>query len=190
MYSEQLVLRDAVIDSTHHKTQEGKVQTRIQVHGSLNQEVADVLGIKSLVFAHNGTPKDGFSTLQLDTGCAPFRAVFEADPALKQSFEITSGDSTDRFVLERQEGGLKLKMRLNYHGDPHAALAYTVAVGNFESKLKIVPLQSTLDTKPADEESKQEPEPAPATAPASAETVRQAMAGGRRKSNRRQAGLQ
>ncbi len=193
MYSEQIVLRDAVIDSIHCKTEDGKVQSRIQVHGSLTQEVADVLGAKSLLFAHNGTPKEGFSSLALNTGCAAFRALFEADPALKQSFELVSGDSTDRYIVERLEDGiLKVKLRLNYHGDPHAALAYIVAIGNAESKLKIVPLQATMDGEDraktnaeyADEDDADEADeesPIIAEAKVAREAVRQRLISGRKR---------
>ena len=158
MYSEPITIRDFITRSIHIKSADGKCQTRVQGDGTLTQEVAETLGAKSLVFAPNGTPKEGFSSLQLDTGCGAFRAVFQADPALKQSFEVPSGDSSDQYTVERQEEGLlKLKLRLNYHGDPHQAVAYLAAVGNAESLLKIVPLQSEINTE-ADEEDNEEAE--------------------------------
>jgi hypothetical protein len=190
MYSEPITLRDAVITAIHLKTEDGKVQSRIQVHGSLNQEVADILGAKSLLFAINGTPKEGYSVMRLNTGCASFRATFEADPALKQAFELASGDSTDRYIVERQaEGVLKLKLRLNYHGDPHQALAYITAVGNSESLLRIVPLQTELDEDEDEDEDRPKRNDEylsekPVVVPA--EAVRQSLIGHRR-SARKQA---
>jgi hypothetical protein len=178
MFSDQIVLRDAVIDSIHYKTEDGKVQGRVQLHASLTQEAGEILGVKSVVFANNGTPKDGFSTLALDTGCAAFRAVFNADPSLKQSFELVSGDSTDRYIVERQaEGHLELKLRLNFHGDPHPALAYIVAVGNAESLLKIVPLQSEIKPAEGDERRPQKNDEYLSEKPVvvSAEAVRQRL---------------
>jgi hypothetical protein len=152
MFSEQVTFRDAVIDSIHCKTQDGKVQSRILAHVSLSQEAAEVLGVKSLVFAENGTPKEGFHSLALDTGCAAFRALFE-HPELKQSFEIATGDSTDSYVVQRmEEGRLKLKLRLNYHGDPHPAIAFINSVGNAESRLKIIPLQGELSAEEDEDE--------------------------------------
>ena len=199
MYSEPITLRDAVIDSIHLKTEDGKVQSRIQVHGSLNQEVADILGAKSLLFATNGTPKEGYSVIQLKTGCAAHRATFQADEALKQSFEILSGDSSDRYIVERQaEGLLMLKLRLNYHGDPHQALAYVMAVGNSESLLKIVPLQSEMAVDEEDEKGEDEVEERPKKNDeylsdelpfAPVETVRQELIGHRRAGKKRAGSL-
>jgi hypothetical protein len=146
MFSKPIEVWDAQITSVHLKTEDSKVQTRIMVTGSLDADLAEDLGARHVLFSDNGTPKQGYSKLQLDTRCQSFRAVFEADPALKQSFEILAGDSTDRYIVERQaDGVLQLKLRLNYHGDPHHALAYIMAVGDSQSILKIVPLQQELD---------------------------------------------
>ena len=111
--------------------------------------------------------------------------MFEADPSLKQSFELISGDSTDRYVVERgAEGVLRLKLRLNYHGDPHEVLAYVGVVGSGESMLKIVPLQTTIDNAKASKEDDKEEAP-----PVPKETVRQAMTGSRG-TKRAKAGVQ
>ena len=79
MFSKPIEIWDAVITAIHHNVEDGAVQSRILVTGTLNPDLADELGTKTLVFASNGTPKGGFSKLELDTGCAAFRAVFEAD---------------------------------------------------------------------------------------------------------------
>ncbi len=185
MFSKPIEIWDAVITAIHHKVEDGAVQSRILVTGTLNPDLADELGTRTLVFASNGTPKGGFSKLELDTGCAAFRAVFEADPSLKQSFELISGDSTDRYIVERgAEGVLRLKLRLNYHGDPHEVLAYVGVVGSGESMLKIVPLQTTIDNAKASKEDDKEEAP-----PVPKETVRQAMTGSR-VTKRARAGVQ
>lgn len=159
MFSEPVLFRDAVIDSAHLKTQDGKVQTRVTIHASLTQETSELLGVKSLVYAPNGTPKEGFVSLDLDTGCAACRIVVE-HPELKQSFEIPTGDSTDQYVLERlDEGRLKLKLRINYHGDPLPLADFVTKVGNAESRLKIVPLQSEIPLGKADEKRAREMSP-------------------------------
>lgn len=146
MISEPFTLRDAVITAIDNTMKDGKVQARVHVYGTLNQEVAAVLGAQSLCFANNGTPKEGFKSLQLDTGCAAFRAVIQADPALKQNFELSSGDHTDSYVVRRQaEGHLKLELRLNYHGSSIHLQAFWEAVGSSELLLKIVPLQVEMD---------------------------------------------
>jgi hypothetical protein len=143
MYTEPLQLWDAVITAISHRIKDGLVTTRIMVTATLNQDTGNQLDVGSLVFNENGTPKAGFP-LDLSTGCAAFRALFEADPALKQSFELT-GDATDNYVIERgTEGAMQLDLRLNHHGDPHAALAYVLAIGNGESFLTITPLQESL----------------------------------------------
>jgi hypothetical protein len=145
MFSEPIEIWDATIAAINHKVTDGVMASRILVSGTLNPALAKELEIKTLVFLPNDAPKDGFTKLELSTGCQAFRAVFEADPALKQSFEI-NGDSTNNYVVERQaEGVLRLKLRLNYHGDPHQALAFVLAVGSGASMLKIVPLQRELD---------------------------------------------
>jgi hypothetical protein len=153
MYSNEIEIPKAVITAIHHKVEDDKVQTRITVTGTLLPDLAERLGARDLIFAENGTPKGGFSSLALDTGCAAFRAIFEADPALKQSFELTSGDSTDQYTVTRlAECVMQLKLRLNYHGDPHRAVAYVMAIGNGDSRLRIVPLQTEIPAKDEPEE--------------------------------------
>ena len=147
MFAEPIEVWDAVITAVSHKIKDGLVSSRILFTGTLNEDLADALGAKTLVFTSNGTPKEGFSKLELSTGCAACRALFEADPALKQSFEL-NGDSSDNYVIERQaEGVLRLKARLNYHGDPYQVLGYVLAVGSGESVLKITPLQTELEAE-------------------------------------------
>lgn len=159
MYSTEVEISDAVITAIHHKIADDKVQTRITVTGMLLPDLAERLSARDLIFAGNGTPKGGFSSLSLDTGCAAFRAVFEADPALRQSFELTSGDSTDQYTVARlAEGVMQLKLRLNYHGDPHQALAYVMAIGSGQSKLRIVPLQTEMPAKVDEPEEEEDQE--------------------------------
>jgi hypothetical protein len=146
MYSQPVEISDAVITAISHKMKDGSLVCRILVVGELSWRLAAELDVRGLVFLENGAPKQGFAKLELSTGCAAFRAVFEADPALKQSFEIT-GDSSDKYVIERgAEDVLRLKFRLNYSGgDPHKALAYMLAVGDSASLVRIIPLQQELD---------------------------------------------
>jgi hypothetical protein len=120
MYSNEIEIPKAVITAIHHKVEDDKVQTRITVTGTLLPDLAERLGARDLIFAENGTPKGGFSSLALDTGCAAFRAI--------------------------------LKLRLNYHGDPHRAVAYVMAIGNGDSRLRIVPLQTEIPAKDEPEE--------------------------------------
>lgn len=111
---------------------------RVSVSGLLTRELATELGCQDLVFLDNGAPRQGFTKFDLDVECGAFRAFFEADPELKQRFEL-AGDS---FVVKRTDNGLfQLSWRMNYHGDPHPALAYLEAVGGADSALRIVPLE-------------------------------------------------
>lgn len=151
MFNNQIEIWHTQIAALNHKVKDGTVHSRLLVAGVLDTKLAEDLGIKNLVFANNGTPKEGFSKLELSTNCHAFRAVFEAE-GLRQTFEIT-GDNTDNFLVERvtdeKHGSFRLKFRLNYHGDPHQALAYVLAVGSAESSLKVVPLQQELDASDA-----------------------------------------
>jgi hypothetical protein len=159
MYSEQITIARAVITAIHLKVEDSKIQTRIIASGAMSPELAQQIGARSLIYAENGTPKGGYTAAKLDTGCAAFRAVFEADPALKQSFELLSGDSTDSYVVTREaDGALKLKFRLNYHGDPHQAIAFVQMVGNAECSLKITPLQTEIPANAKDEDDEDEEE--------------------------------
>lgn len=154
MYSSEVEIPNAVITAIHYKIEDDKIQTRISVTGTLLPDLAEHFGARNLIFADNGTPKGGFLALSLDTGCAAFRAIFEADPALKQSFELSSGDSTDQYTVKRlAEGVMQLRLRLNYHGEPHQVLAYAAAIGNGKSRLRIIPLQTEMPaTAEADHE--------------------------------------
>ena len=148
MFSKPIEIWDVIIPSISHKNRDGTVMTRISVTGTLNPALAKELGIEDLIFHKNGTPKGGFSSLALDTGCAAFRATIEAEQ-LKQQFELVSGDSTDSYVVQRMdEGVMQLRLRLNYHGDPHLPVAFVKAVGNAEAILRITPLQSEIDPNP------------------------------------------
>jgi hypothetical protein len=182
MFSEPIAIWDAAITAISHKLKDGVLTSHIIVTGTLNEDLAEELDVESLVFAANGAPKQGFEKLELSTGCQAFRAVFEADPALKQSIEIT-GDSTDNYLVERtSEGALRLKCRLNYHGDPHQVLAYVLAVGSGESHLKIVPLQTELETAQESEVSikVRRPDGTVHEEPVAKETVRQALGASRK----------
>lgn len=191
MYSDEVQISDAVITAIHHKIEDDNLQTRISVTGTLLPDLAERLGCRDVIFAKNGTPKGGYSTVQLDTGCKAYRAVFQSDPALKQTFELMSGDSTDRYVAERvADGVIKLKFRLNYHGVPHEAIAYVLAIGSGESRLKIVPLQTEIapaaaeDEKPRQRTVDEYLSDAPVVV--ASETVRNAM---NRRTARRHAGV-
>jgi len=146
MFSAPVEIWDATVTAIHHKMKDGVLSSRLTVAGTLDESLAKELGANSLVFAENGTAKEGFSKLELSTGCAAFRALFQPDPVLKHDVEIT-GDSTDNYLVERKtKGGLKLKFRINYHGDPHQMLAYVMAIGSGEAHLRITPLQKELET--------------------------------------------
>lgn len=150
MFSEPITLRNAVLRDVHNQMSNGKLQTRIVCVGTLSQELAELLGAKTIVYRENGTPREGFQELKLDTSCAAFRAVFEADPALKQSFELASGDSSDQYRIKRMEdGSLQLSLRLNFHsGDVYRLFSYWTALGDGDSLLKITPLQTAIADKP------------------------------------------
>jgi hypothetical protein len=135
-----ITLRAVQITALAHRLKEGILLHRLSVSGLLTRELAAELGCQDLVFLDNGTPKHGFTKFDLDVECGAFRASFEADPDLKQRFELT-GDSCESFVVKRTDNGLfQLSWRMNYHGDPHPALAYLEAVGGGDAALRIVPL--------------------------------------------------
>lgn len=145
MFSEPIELYDAVITAVSHKVKDGGVNSRLIVLCTLSPGLAEELDAASLVFAANGTPKEGFDRLELSTGCASFRAIFEAPKQVKQSFEM-NGDSVNHMSVDRKPDGiLQLRLRLNYHGDPHTALGFVMAVGSMECLCKIIPLQRELE---------------------------------------------
>lgn len=141
MMDKTITLKAVQIGAIAHRLKEGTLLHRLSVSGLLTREFAGDLGCQDLIFLENGAPKQGFTKFDLDVECGVFRASFEADPDLKQRFEMT-GDSCDSFVVKRTDNGLfQLSWRMNYHGDPHPALAYLEAVGGADSALKIVPLE-------------------------------------------------
>lgn len=145
MFTDKISLGDAQISGIVHKLKDGVLTSRILVSATLTEGIAEELECKGLVFTPNGIAKEGWSKLELSTGCASCRAVFQAAPELKQEFELDA-DAADNFVVERQaEGRLRLKLRLNYHGDPYKPLAYVLAVGSGESWLEITPLQKEIE---------------------------------------------
>ncbi len=146
MLDKPITLKAVQITALAHRLKEGILLHRLAVSGLLTRELAADLGCQDLVFLENGTPKRGFTKFDLDVECGAYRASFEADPDLKQRFEIT-GDSCETFVVKRTEtGSFLLSWRMNYHGDPHPALAYLEAVGGADSALQIVPLEQQLFT--------------------------------------------
>jgi len=141
MMDKTITLKSVQIGAIAHRLKEGTLLHRLSVSGLLTRELATDMGCQDLIFLENGAPKQGFTKFDLDVECGAFRASFEADPVLKQRFEMT-GDSCDSFVVKRTDDGLFLLFwRMNYHGDPHPALAYLEAVGGADSALRIVPLE-------------------------------------------------
>ncbi len=141
MLDKPISLEAVQITALAHRLKEGMLLHRLAVTGLLTRELAADLGCQDLVFLENGTPKQGFSKFDLDVECGAFRATFEADPDLKQRFELT-GDSCEDFVVKRtDDGSFQLSWRMNYRGDPRPALAYLEAVGGGGSALQIVPLE-------------------------------------------------
>jgi hypothetical protein len=144
MFSEAVEVWDATISAIQHRIKDGTVSTRLMVAGELNESLADRLGCKDLCYAKNGTPKGGFSSVELDTGCQSCRVMFEPDPALKQQLELNI-DQADNFLVERNgDGKFRLKLRLHCMGEPFAALGYVLAVGTSPAVLTITPLQQEL----------------------------------------------
>jgi hypothetical protein len=144
MSKESLLIRQAQILSISHKLKDGRLSHSLAISGTLDPALARELGCEELVFLHNGAPRQGFPQLPLDTACGAFRATFEADPALRQEFEMT-GDTCDRFLVKRsQTGSLLLNLRLNWHGDPHPALAYVAVVGSAASTVSLTLLEQQV----------------------------------------------
>ena len=132
-----ILINQAQIHSINHKLKDGRLSHSILISGALDENLARELGCEELVYLKNGTPRQGFPQLPLDVSCGAFRVRFEADPDLHQQFEI-AGDTCDRFLVKRNENGsLQLRLRLNFHGDPHPALAYAEVVGNGRSTLSL-----------------------------------------------------
>ncbi len=141
MLDKPITWKAVQITAVAHRLKDGILLHRLSVSGLLTQELAADLGCQDLVFLENGAPKQGFTKFDLDVECGAFRANFEADPDLKQRFELT-GESCEGFVIKRTEtGAFVLSWRMNYHGDPHPALAYLEAVGGGDSALRIIPLE-------------------------------------------------
>ena len=141
MLNKPITLKALRITTLAHRLKEGMLLHRLALTGLLTRELAVDLGCQDLVFLENGAPKQGFTKFDLDVECGAFRASFEADSDLKQRFELT-GDSCESFVVKRTEtGSFLLSWRMNYHSDPHPALAYLEAVGGADSGLQIVPLE-------------------------------------------------
>ena len=141
MLDKPITLKAVQITALAHRLKEGILLHRLAVSGLLTRELAADLGCRDLVFLEKGAPKQGFKKFDLDVECGAYHASFEADPDLKQRFELT-GDSCESFVVKRTEAGsFLLSWRMNYHGDPHPALAYLEAVGGADSALQIVPLE-------------------------------------------------
>ena len=169
MIEYRIQIKQVQITTVTHKLKDGVMTHSLSVATHLDQKLAQYLGCADLVFLQNGMPRQGFPQLPLDAEYGAFRAVFEADPELRQQFEIT-GDSCDGFVVKRNENGsLSLRFRLHYHGNPHPALGYLEVVGSGGSTLALSPLEQeelfvtdaeSARTKTA-EDSGPEPEPEP-----------------------------
>ena len=141
MFDKAITFKAVQITAVAHRLKEGILLHKLSVSGLLTRELATELGCEDLIFLDTGAPKQGFTKFELDVECGAFRASFEADPDLKQRFEVT-GDACESFVVKRTENGVfQLSWRMNYHGDPHPALAYLEAVGSGDSALQIVPLE-------------------------------------------------
>jgi hypothetical protein len=172
----RIYIKQVQITAVSHKLKDGIMTHSLSVSGHLDQKLAQHLGCADLVFLQNGTPRQGFPQLPLDAECGAFRALFEADPELRQQFEIT-GDNCNGFVVKRNENGsLSLRFRLHYHGNPHPALGYLEAVGSGASTLALSPLEQgelfAIDAESAGteaaepgEDSEPEPEPEPELEP-------------------------
>lgn len=135
-------LYDAHIHAITHKIKDGAISSKLSCVASINTDLAEKLGCKSILY-ENGVSRDGFSSVELDVMVPVFRAVFECD-GLKQTLHI-NGDQGDGFLVESTKDGLRLKFKLGHHGDPLTALSYLMAVGTAQGVCKITPLQETLD---------------------------------------------
>ena len=99
MLDKPIALKAVQITALAPRLKEGVLLHRLAVTGLLTRDLASDLGCQDLVFLENGSPKQGFSKFDLDVECGAFRATFEADPDLKQRFELT-GDSCEGFVVK------------------------------------------------------------------------------------------
>lgn len=154
---QSILIRQVQIHSINHKLKDGRLSHGILISGALDQNLARELGCEELVYFKNGTPRQGFPQLPLDVSCGAFRVRFEADPDLHHQFEI-AGDTRDRFLVKRNENGsLQLRLRLNFHGDPHPALAYAEVVGNARSLLSLTILEQQ-PLFPGDTSAKESPD--------------------------------
>ena len=113
MLDKSITWKAVQITAVAHRLKDGILLHRLSVSGLLTRELAADLGCQDLVFLENGAPKQGFTKFDLDVECGAFRATFEADPELKQRFELT-GESCGGFVVKRTETGVfVLSWRMN-----------------------------------------------------------------------------
>jgi hypothetical protein len=181
MFTDSIELWGAQVSAISHKIKDGLTTSKLVVTSMLDPDLARKLGCFDVCFLPNEAPRSSFTKMELDNGCAAFRATFEPDPALKHSMEIT-GDTVDGLTVKSSKDGLRIYLKLCFHSDPHIPIAYVLAVGSAEAFVKIHPLQQELDAAEGSEVSikVRRPDGTVYEEPVAKETVRQALGAGRR----------
>jgi len=151
MLTEPVTMSGVRIAGLSYLLKEGLVSSRVTVMTRLIPALASALGCSELLFLDNGTPKEGFARLDLDTYCEQYHATFEcAAPELRQEFTI-EGEVCDGFCVDRTENNdFRLRFRLHHTGNLHGPLAFVEQIGTASSVVHLTPKQTRLFTVGSD----------------------------------------
>lgn len=143
-FTEELQLSSTQISKIDLKMKDGgAIQSRLQIKTILTPELAQQLGCHDIVFGENDTPREGFTDVALDGGCAAFRALFEVT-GLTQTLELNGDSVTDVEIDKVRDGLLRMRLRLNVTGDPMQLINYWMQVGEAYGHCKVSPLAQEL----------------------------------------------
>lgn len=157
--------------------------TRVNIEGTLDPELALLLGCFTQLYYENHTPRGGLTSAELAQTVSSFRCKFQPDAALKLDLEL-NGDQIDSLSVDRKDDGYRIQLKLHVTGDPLTSVNYLVLAGGAPSLLTITPLQRELDAVDGSEMKltlKNTTTGQQIELPVAKETVRQALAASRRK---------
>jgi len=147
MLTEPVTMSGVRIAGLSYLLKEGLVSSRVTAVTRLVPALASALGCSELLFLDNGTPKEGFARLDLDTYCEQYRVRFEcAAPELREGFTI-EGEVCDGFCVDRTENNdFRLRFRLHHTRNLHGPLAFVEQIGTASSVVHLTPKQARLFT--------------------------------------------
>ena len=143
--SEPITIASGHIAALSYSLKDGLVSSTVTVRSVLTPELAASLGCQEMLFLDDGTPKDGFAKLELDTCCEQYRAEFRCtDPEIKQGFTI-EGQACDRFCVTRTDSNVfDIRFRLHHTTNLHGPLAFVEQTGAALIVVRLVPKQGQL----------------------------------------------